>query len=60
VPGRLSALQKLPGEAATAPVEFIYGSLADNQHRLGKPLRHELPTCTAAAVAATASTLASR
>ena len=36
------ALRKLPEKVATAAVEFIYGSLADNPHRVGKPLRHEL------------------
>lgn len=25
-----------------AAVEFIYGSLTDNPHRVGKPLRYEL------------------
>ena len=36
------ALRKLPEKAATAAVEFIYGSLASNPHRVGKPLRNEL------------------
>lgn len=36
------ALRKLPEKVATAAVEFIYGSLADNPHRVGKPLRNEL------------------
>ena len=36
------ALRKLPEKAATAAVEFIYGSLADNPQRTGKPLRNEL------------------
>jgi mRNA interferase RelE/StbE len=36
------ALRKLPEKVATAAVEFIYGSLADSPHRIGKPLRHEL------------------
>jgi mRNA-degrading endonuclease RelE of RelBE toxin-antitoxin system len=36
------ALRTLPEKVATAAVEFIYGSLADNPHRVGKPLRHEL------------------
>ena len=30
---------KLPEKAATAAVEFIYGSLAENPHRVGKPLK---------------------
>jgi len=29
----------MPGKAATAAVEFIYGSLSANPHRAGKPLR---------------------
>lgn len=36
------ALRKLPEKAATAAVEFIYGSLASSPQRVGKPLRHEL------------------
>ncbi len=36
------ALQRLPEKLATAYVEFIYGPLADNPHRVGKPLRGEL------------------
>lgn len=36
------ALRKLPEKASLAAVEFIYGSLADNPHRVGKPLRYEL------------------
>ncbi len=36
------ALRKLPEKAAVAAVEFIYGSLADNPQRVGKPLRQEL------------------
>ncbi len=33
------ALTRLPEKAATAAVEFIYGSLAGSPHRAGKPLR---------------------
>ena len=33
------ALTRLPEKAATAAVEFIYGSLSGNPHRVGKPLR---------------------
>ncbi len=33
------ALARLPEKAATAAVEFIYGSLAANPHRVGKPLK---------------------
>lgn len=36
------ALTRLPEKAATAVVEFIYGALAENPYRVGKPLRHEL------------------
>jgi mRNA interferase RelE/StbE len=36
------ALTRLPEKAATAAVELIYGQLAENPHRVGKPLRFEL------------------
>jgi mRNA interferase RelE/StbE len=36
------ALTTLPEKAATAAFEFIYGALAANPHRVGKPLRFEL------------------
>lgn len=36
------ALRKLPEKAAAAAIEFIYGSLAENPQRVGKPLRREL------------------
>lgn len=36
------ALARLPEKAATAAVEFIYGPLAQNPPRVGKPLRFEL------------------
>ncbi|MCB0913664.1 MAG: type II toxin-antitoxin system RelE/ParE family toxin [Propionibacteriaceae bacterium] len=36
------ALARLPEKAAAAAVEFIYGGLAENPHRVGKPLRREL------------------
>jgi mRNA interferase RelE/StbE len=32
------ALARLPEKVATASVEFLYGSLAANPHRVGKPL----------------------
>lgn len=32
-------LARLPEKMATAVVEFIYGSLAENPRRVGKPLR---------------------
>ncbi len=36
------ALTRLPEKVATAVLEFIYGPLADNPQRVGKPLRFEL------------------
>jgi mRNA interferase RelE/StbE len=33
------ALARLPEKAATAAMEFLYGSLAAHPHRVGKPLR---------------------
>lgn len=33
------ALVKLPEKAATAAIEFVYGSHAENPHRVGKPLK---------------------
>jgi mRNA interferase RelE/StbE len=36
------ALIRLPEKAATAALEFIYGQLAENPERVGKPLRFEL------------------
>lgn len=33
------ALQRLPEKVAAAVIEFCYGPLADNPHRVGKPLR---------------------
>lgn len=35
------ALERLPEKIGTAVVEFVYGSLADNPQRVGKPLRLE-------------------
>ena len=32
-------LARLPEKIATAVVEFIYGSLTENPHRVGKPLK---------------------
>jgi hypothetical protein len=37
-PGR-RALARLPEKVATAAVEFLYGSLAANPYRIGKPLK---------------------
>jgi mRNA interferase RelE/StbE len=36
------ALTRLPEKVATAAVEFIYGPLAGNPCRVGRPLRFEL------------------
>jgi mRNA-degrading endonuclease RelE of RelBE toxin-antitoxin system len=33
------ALARLPEKVATAVVEFLYGSLAADPHRVGKPLK---------------------
>lgn len=33
---------RMPEKVATAAIELIYGALAANPHRLGKPLRLEL------------------
>jgi mRNA interferase RelE/StbE len=35
-------LSRLPEKIATACAEFIFGPLADDPHRRGKPLREEL------------------
>jgi len=36
------ALSRLPEKVATAAVEFVYGSLAANPRRVGKPLKLRL------------------
>lgn len=36
------ALRRLPEKVAAAAVELIYGALAANPHRVGRPLRFEL------------------
>lgn len=35
-------LQRLPEKIAAACVEFVFGPLLNNPHRLGKPLRNNL------------------
>jgi mRNA interferase RelE/StbE len=40
--GARRTLQRLPAKVASAIVEFITGPLADNPHRLSKPLTNEL------------------
>ena len=39
---RRALTDQLPEAVATAVVEFIYGALAQEPHRVGKPLRGEL------------------
>ena len=41
-PGALRSINRLPEKVATACVEFIYGGLAQNPHRVGRPLRFDL------------------
>jgi mRNA interferase RelE/StbE len=41
-PSALRDLRRVPERIATAVVEFIYGSLADNPQRVGRDLRLEL------------------
>lgn len=41
-PTAMRALQKLPEKVGTAVIEFIYSTLAENPHRVGKPLRFEM------------------
>ncbi len=36
------ALRRLPEKVGTAAIEFIYGPLATNPHRVGKPLRLDM------------------
>ena len=38
----LRALNRLPEKIATACVEFVYGGLAENPHRVGHSLRYDL------------------
>lgn len=41
-PGARRDLARLPEKVAVAVVEFIFGPLAENLHRVGKPLRFDL------------------
>jgi mRNA interferase RelE/StbE len=41
-PEGLRHLDRLPGKIRDAALEAIFGSIADNPHRAGKPLRGEL------------------
>jgi len=36
------SLQRIPEKAAHAVIEFMFGALADNPHRVGKSLHYEL------------------
>lgn len=36
------AIARLPEKVATAAVEFLYGSLAANPYKVGKPLKFEM------------------
>jgi mRNA-degrading endonuclease RelE of RelBE toxin-antitoxin system len=36
------SLRKLPDKVGHAVIEFVYGQVADNPHRVGKPLRLDL------------------
>ena len=45
----------VPEKIAAACVEFLFGPLAGNPHRLGKPLREISPDCTRLDAAATES-----
>lgn len=38
----LRSLQRLPDKVGAAVVEFVYGGLAENPARVGRPLRWEL------------------
>ena len=38
----LRALNRLPERFATACIEFVYGGLAENPHRIGHALRFDL------------------
>lgn len=38
----LRALNRLPEKIATACIEFVYGGLAENPHRVGHALRFDL------------------
>lgn len=38
----LRSLDRLPEKIATACIEFVYGGLAENPHRVGRPLRFNL------------------
>lgn len=38
----LRSLDRLPEKIATACIEFVYGGLAENPHRVGRALRFDL------------------
>ena len=37
----IRALDQLPNKVLPAVIDFIFGPLADNPHRVGKPLGHD-------------------
>ncbi|MNC77621.1 Toxin RelE [compost metagenome] len=41
-PSARRRFSRLPEPVAAAVLEFVYGPLAENPHRVGKPLRGEL------------------
>jgi mRNA interferase RelE/StbE len=41
-PEGLRHLNRLPGKVRAAVIEAIFGTIAENPHRAGKPLRGEL------------------
>jgi len=41
-PAAVRALQRMPEKISAACWEFIHGPLAENPHRVGKPLTREL------------------
>jgi hypothetical protein len=49
------ALTRLPDKVGCAVIEFIYGSLPANPHRVGEPSSLSLKACTAPAVVTTES-----
>lgn len=47
-PGARRAIHQLPARITTAVVVFLAGPLAENPHRVGKPLRAPLQGCFSA------------
>lgn len=40
--GAVRSLDRLPARVVPAVIEFVYGALAEDPHRVGKPLRGDL------------------